>query len=188
MSYQRTERSKKYEIAKIILAAVAIAGVLVIVVTLPGLAVAFKPFFQNKDYPGDKLKRSLRNLEKQRLISMTYEGDKTVIKLTKEGREKLLKFKLDEMQIKPQKKWDKKWRLVTFDIPIDYNYNRNAFVWKLKELGFKKMQKSVWICPYPCEDEIDFLKEIYRVRSFVRVVTAEKIDIQSDLFKKFSLT
>ncbi len=127
------------------------------------------------------------NIKKQGLISLKYEGDKIIIRLTKNGKEKLLRFNLDELHIKPQARWDRKWRLVIFDIPEKLKVARLMFRNKLREMGFQYLQKSVWVCPYPCEDEIDFLKEIYLIRSCVRVVTAESIDIQGDLVRKFNL-
>ena len=107
--------------------------------------------------------------------------------MTKNGKEKHLKFKVEDMKVNPQKNWDKKWRLVIFDVPVNKSFNRRVFTDKLKEMGFVLLQKSVWCCPYPCEDEIDFLKELYEIGPYVRIVTAEQIDIAYDLQKKFNL-
>lgn len=177
------------EIIKMILALLAVTGFVALIVALPGLPLALAPFLkdENRRFKGFEVRRSLQRMEKQGLISIKQEGDKTVIRLTKNGREKLLRYKIDDMHIKPQKRWDKKFRLVIFDVPVEKSKNRTAFTRKLKEMGFKLVQKSIWVCPYPCEDEVDFLKEIYEVRPYVRVVTAEKIDIQADLIKAFNL-
>ncbi|MBI2356049.1 MAG: hypothetical protein HYV13_02495 [Candidatus Doudnabacteria bacterium] len=173
---------------KIILTVLAMAGVITIAVVAPALPAALGAIFgPAKQYSNKQLKRSLANLKKNGLISMSYEGKNVVIKLTKDGKEKLLKYQLENMRIKPQKHWDRKFRAVIFDIPKEYKQASNLFAQKLKELDFVMLQKSVWVCPYPCEDEIDFLKEIYHVRPFVRLATIEKLDIQHDLIKKFNL-
>ena len=179
---------KKSEIMKdilIVLGAVGLVGVAIVAPNAVGAIVSL--FDGKKDYTHKQIKRSADVLEKNKLISVSYEGDKTVVKLTKNGKQKLLKYKLDDIKIKPQKIWDKKWRLVIFDIPKGLGKVRMEFTRKLKEVGFILLQKSVWVCPYPCEDEIDYLKEIFKVRPFIRIITADNIDIVGDLRKKFKL-
>jgi|SRR3989338_685995 len=180
--------NRKALIMKVIIAALAIAGVVTIAVVAPALPAALGAVFSMSGrYSHKQIKRSLAKLKKDGLISIAYEGKRMVIKLTKNGKQKALKYQLDEMQIKPQKRWDRKFRLVIFDIPKQYKQNSTMFAKKLKDMGFALLQKSVWVCPYPCEDEIDFLKEVYLIRPYVRLATVEKLDIQYDLINKFKL-
>lgn len=180
---------KRNEIAKIMLGVIATAGILTVAVVAPGILPAIVDIFGlNQKYTKRQLKQSFRKMERAKLISVTEESGKTVVRLTKLGKEKILKFKLEEMKIKPQKHWDRKWRIVIFDVPKDFHMNRTMFTLKLKEIGMKQLQKSVWISPYPCEDEVDFIKEIYLIRPYVRVITAHAIDIQNDLIKTFNLS
>lgn len=179
----------KSEITREILGIIAAAGVLGLALMGPGpVAVLVKVLSKNKTFNNKQVRRSMDLLKNNKLISLSYERDKTVVRLTKSGREKLLKYKIDDMKIKPQKKWDKKWRVVIFDIPENFSKVRSEFSRKLKEMGFELLQKSVWVCPYPCEDEIDFIKEIYHIKPFVRIIVAESIDIAGDLRAKFKLT
>ena len=46
------------------------------------------------------------------------------------------------------KKWDRKWRVVIFDIQEELKQTRERFRSKLKELGFGMLQESVFISPY----------------------------------------
>lgn len=180
--------SKKSVIARGILAAVGAVGLVAVAIVAPniiGTLAQISP--QLKKFNPKQVNRSLKNLEKNGLISIRQDGDKILIELTKNGQKKILTYKLDELRIKPAKKWDRKWRVVIFDIPEKFKRNRYEFSFRLKTLGFIQLQKSVWICPYPCEDEVDFLKEIYLIGPFVRIMTVEKIDIAHDLFKKFRL-
>lgn len=180
--------AKRSEILKTILAVIAAAGVITIAIVAPNIIGAFASQFKlYRQFGRKQVKRTFNAMEKSGLIEVRKEGEKTVIKLTKNGRSKLLKFKFDEMKIKSQKHWDKKWRLVIFDVPQNFHLNRTVFTRKLRELGLKQFQKSVWVTPYPCKDEIDFLKEVYFIRPFVRIVTAEAIDIENDLLKAFNL-
>src|SRR3990167_3768172 len=179
--------NRRGEIIKGILLAVGAVGLITVSVALPGLPAAFAPFFKNKRYTKQQVKRSLRKLEKNKLISVKYKDDKIELRITKGGREKVLLYNLETLRIPSPKKWDGKFRIVIFDIPQQFKKNSSYFSKKLKDLGFYKLQKSVWAYPYPCEDEIDFLKEIYLVRPFVRMITAEEIDVKQDLLKKFNI-
>jgi phenylacetic acid degradation operon negative regulatory protein len=179
--------AKRAEIAKDILNVLAVVGVLAVAVVAPGAVGVFARGLGLTKYSRTQINRAIKSLENSNMVSIGKDGDKTTIQLTKKGKQKHLKYKLDEMKIQPQKKWDGKWRIVIFDVPINQSRNRMEFTSKLKEIGFKLVQKSVWVCPYPCEDEIDFLKEIYEIRPYVRIITAENIDIKNDLLKKFQL-
>ena len=84
--------------------------------------------------------------------------------LTKDGEKKALRFKLDDMKIKKPKKWDKQWRIVIFDIPEKFKTAREALRGKLKNIGFVELQKSVFAHPFECEDEINFIVEVFQIR------------------------
>ncbi|OGE74129.1 MAG: hypothetical protein A3I07_00200 [Candidatus Doudnabacteria bacterium RIFCSPLOWO2_02_FULL_42_9] len=179
---------KRNEIAKIILASIAVTGGVFVFAALPGLAEAFAPYLKKQRYLNSgQLKKSLNKLAIGGFVGITQDGNKTVLKLTKAGMQKVLTFKLDDMQIKRQKRWDRKWRIVMFDIPEKFKQKRDALVQKLGEIGFIRIQKSVWICPFPCEDEIFFIAELYEVREYLRMITAEDIDREENLLKAFNL-
>lgn len=178
---------KKNEIAKIILGGLVLTGGIIVLTAMPGLAEAFRPFMNKKKVDNARFRRSFNSLVKSGLIGIGKDGDKTVVKLTKEGKNKVLKFKFQDLVIEKQKKWDKKWRMVIFDIPEKFKRGRTELAYKLRQMGFVALQRSVWICPYPCEDEIDFITELFEVRQYVRIVTAESIDLQQDLLKIFNL-
>ena len=46
---------------------------------------------------------------------------------------------------------------------------------KLKELGFLELQKSVLVLPYECEDEINFIMEVFLIRPFVRGLSGQNL-------------
>ena len=74
-----------------------------------------------------------------------------------------------------------------FDIPEKFKKAREALRLKLKELGFKELQKSVLVFPYECEDEINFIMEIFLVRPFVRFIRAKSFTNEEQLKIKFVL-
>ena len=101
--------------------------------------------------------------------------ERNTYELTLKGEKKLQDILIDEVIIKPPRSWDGKWRLVMYDFPIRFKKARNAFRWKLKDLGFFQFQKSVWIYPYPCEGEILFVVDFFGVRKHIEILEVDKI-------------
>ncbi len=54
-------------------------------------------------------------------------------------------------------------------------------------LNFQQLQKSAYVHPYPCEDEIEFIRSVYEVRQYVTVMLAEKIENDGHLRAYFEL-
>ncbi|MFN7088663.1 MAG: hypothetical protein ACK4NX_02515, partial [Candidatus Paceibacteria bacterium] len=47
---------------------------------------------------------------------------------------------------------------------------------KLKELGFYPLQKSVFVYPFQCEEEIDFLCSVFDVRRYVLLLEVSNFE------------
>jgi len=135
-----------------------------------------------------QLRRSIKSLYQSKLIKEKENPDGTItLILTKEGKQKALTYNLDEMKIEKPIKWDGKWRIVLFDIPERTRKIRDAFRYHLKQLGFFEFQKSVFVHPYDCKDEIEYLIEFYDARKFVRFIMAESLDNELHLKTYFRL-
>ncbi len=134
-----------------------------------------------------KLRKEINELYRSKLISKKRNPDGSITAvLTDKGKMKTLTYRFQEMKIK-ETKWDGKWRIVVFDIPERIKGGRNALREKLKELGFYELQKSVWIFPYDCKDEIDFIIEFFDLRRYVRYGILESIDNDLHLQEIFDL-
>ncbi|MDO8743144.1 MAG: CRISPR-associated endonuclease Cas2 [Candidatus Azambacteria bacterium] len=134
------------------------------------------------------LRTAIRKLYQSKLIDYKEKSDGTIsMTLTDNGKKRAIQYSLDSMEIKKPKQWDRLWRLVIFDIPEEERQGRNALSAKLKELGFYPLQKSVFIHPYECKNEVDFIVELFNLRSYVRLFTVKETDIELDLRSKFNL-
>ena len=91
------------------------------------------------------------------------------------------------MQIKKPVKWDNIWRIVIFDIPEQNKKAREAFRSHLKRLNFYSLQKSVFVHPYNCKEEIDFLKHDLGIANFITYLEARHIDNQNLLRNHFQV-
>lgn len=136
----------------------------------------------------EAVKRSIRRLYETKLVSQKENKDGSVsLVLTYKGHKKALIYKLDEMKIERPRKWDKKWRIVLFDIPERNRMIRDIFRFRLKKLGFYEFQKSVFVYPFQCRDEIEYCIELYNARKFVRFIEANFIDNELDIKNKFDV-
>lgn len=134
------------------------------------------------------LRRAIRSLYTSHLVEGKENPDgTTTLILTEEGRKRALTFKIDEMAIKKPPRWDGKWRVVIFDIPEKRRKVRDALRRHLSQLGFYELQKSVFVHPYPCGGEIEFLIEFYDARQHIRQIIAQHIDNELHLKTKFRL-
>lgn len=138
----------------------------------------------------EALRKSIRSLYENHLIDTTENQDGTItIVLTEQGTEKAktLTFNFDKIDIQSPAKWDRKWRIVIFDIPDYLKKVREAFRFQLRRLEFYPLQKSVFVHPFECQNEIDFLIEFFEMRRYVRQITADYIDNElhlKEIFKK----
>lgn len=134
------------------------------------------------------LKKAIKNLYESKLISIKENKDGTVsVVLSKEGKNVALRYDLDNLKIKAMPIWDKKWRVVLFDIPERHKKAREALRWHLKKMGFFEFQKSVFVHPFKCYTEIEYLTEFYHIRPCVRIMRSDKIDNELHLKKHFNL-
>src|SRR3989338_3338762 len=104
--------------------------------------------------------RSLENLEKKEIIAMEEKRDKVIIHILDKGRITLLEYSLSRIFAfkKEKKEWKGKWYLVFFDVPEIQRNKRDYLRRLLTKMGFYRFQKSVYVLPYECEEEIKLIK------------------------------
>lgn len=179
---------RRGELAKDILMGLAIGGIIISSFALPNVASLLKFFNPTDSRERQKISRNLKSLKRKNLIKI-YDNN-GLVAITKKGERQNLKYQIGELKIKRPKKWDKKWRIIMFDIPERFKKARDALSKKIKDMEICKMQKSVYICPFDCESEIDFVCEVFNVRKYVRYVVAEKTgdtDDDEELKKFYNL-
>lgn len=174
---------KKYAPVRDVLKLVGAGAFLAASVVAPGLPRALKPFRgDSEEYEAFKrfnipyLKQTLKRLEKQKLVEIDEERGQQVIKITNAGRQKILRFALNELAVEKPKYWDGKWHLVSYDVPENFRVVRNILNEYLKAWGFYPLHKSVYLHAYPCEEQVEFLREYLGVGKWVRIFTVAKIE------------
>ena len=180
-------------IGKALLGTVAVAGVLTIGLAAPNVFQVVKLFEKKhgrdyQRYQSLKLVRSeIQKLAKKKLIIVFEKNGEPVIRLTEKGQQELLRYQLKEKVIK-KKSWDKKWRLIIFDIAEKKRGVRDRLRQDMLSFGFQKLQDSVWVYPYECEQVVGLLKAQYRIGKELLYIVAGDIEGDEQLRREFGLT
>jgi len=131
--------------------------------------------------------KSFNNLKRSKFITQKQQYDGSVIvSLSEKGRLRALNIKLRHLDNKKQV-WDKKWRMVSFDIPNTHRKGRDAIRYRLKTAGFYELQESMFLSPYDCEREVKGLVALFKLNKYVRFALVDFIDGQDKLITRFSL-
>lgn len=141
-----------------------------------------------KDIPEANIRRAINSLYASRLVGTAKNRDGTVtLSLTEKGRKVALTYNVNTMKIKRPAIWDGKWRVVVSDIPEKKKKIRNALHDHLLHIGFHPLQRSVFVCPFECRNEVEYIIELYQIRAHVRVMVVETIDNELHLKHLFKL-
>ncbi|MDD2934904.1 MAG: CRISPR-associated endonuclease Cas2 [Candidatus Pacebacteria bacterium] len=175
---------------KIILKTVVAVGLIGIAVVAPNALQVVKQFSPNKKkWVNERyyLSETIKKLLEKGLLEKVRKGNSEFIKITKKGKEMFAKYELGDLEIKKPKRWDKKWRVVIFDVEEKKRNLRNLLRSNLERIGFVKLQNSVWVFPYECEELIFLLKTNFFVDSDVLYMEVNRIENESRLKEFFGL-
>lgn len=181
---------RKYAPVRDVLILVGAGVFLAAAIAIPNLPLVLKPFLKNKDdyevwkrFNIPYLKRTLARLEKQKLVSVK-EGDIQTITITEDGKRKILRYALDALVVEKPKFWDGTWQLVSYDIPAKQKRVREILSEYLRIWKFYPLHESVYLHAYPCEKEVEFLREYLGIGEYVRIFHVSKIE-NDKLFREF---
>src|SRR3989344_9532575 len=132
-------RRRNANIQRIVLGTIKAAGVLSVALLAPN-ALRMLELFEGgrtrKKDPKYVVQSTFGRLVQKGYITLdTYRGKK-VARLTKKGRQALALFDAREYKLKKPRRWDKRWRVVIFDIPENRRGSRDLFRKTLRAAGF----------------------------------------------------
>ncbi|MBI4991538.1 hypothetical protein HZB96_05620 [Candidatus Gottesmanbacteria bacterium] len=164
-------------------------GAIGVIFAFPGAAPAIGSLVLGENsYDRWKTRKIIMRLKRQRFVTIKENPDNTVtVTITRQGMVRALTYQLETMKVKKQKKWDKRWRVVIFDIPEKYKKAREIFRMRLRQLSLYLLQDSVFVSPYPCFNEVEFLRELYGIPSTVKYLLVEKLEDDQEIKEYFSL-
>ncbi len=179
------KRSKKENLQKLILKTIAMAGMLSVALVAPNVLGAMDklgilPKRRQKEY----ISSSGSKLATKGLLKF-QDGH---YELTEDGKKTLRRWELADYQFEKPRKWDKKWRLVIYDISEKRKGKIRRQIFDLfKNAGFYRLQDSIWVYPYDCEDIIGLLKTDFGVGKEILYIIANEIENDRYLREYFGL-
>ena len=124
-----------------------------------------------------RLSNRIHGLERSGYIKISRKNNS--IELTTKGRIKLIENSKDSST-------DGKWRFLSWDIPENLRSKRQQFCSSIRRIGYRRIQKSLWACPFIRADEVYLIIDELGIRKYVAYIIAEKTDIETDLNRIFS--
>ena len=175
-------------IAKSVLILLAIAGFVTISAVTPNIFAVYgfsgrrRKFFNRKN-----LQKTVNYLQARKYTLKKRGESGYTLRLTKKGRDLALRRIFQDFQIPRPAHWDGWWHVVLFDIPNRRKHARDSLRKRLKTLGFYPLQESVFVFPYPCDDEITFFTSLYNIGDYVRMIKTNKLLSDDDIREFFAL-
>ena len=179
-----TKRIRRNRLQKIILGSVALAGIISVGLVATNVIGAMDklgllPRPRQREY----VSSSAAKLVKRDLLRFK-DG---YYQLTEKGERLLRRLELSDYRLNKPGRWDGKWRMVIFDIQEKKRKIRVQIRRILGQTGFYRLQDSVWVYPYDCEDIIGLLKTDLGVGKEILYIIANEIENDKHLRSEFGL-
>lgn len=170
------------------LTAVMLGGVVLVAATIPNAArlLKFFPGFKKGARFNYKTKSVLGRLADKGCVVFVEKDGKRYARITEKG-EQMLRFETEKAAMAKKRRWDRRWRIVIFDIPERRRSVRSKLRRYMQEYGFVRLQDSVWVYPHDCEDLIALVKANFRIGADVLYLIVERLEYDKHLREHFAL-
>lgn len=125
--------------------------------------------------------RSIKNLVEGGLVEMLNSDNRSYLKLTKKGKNKLNCIKLEANEALVSTSWDGFWRIIILDIPEERKKEREALRYLLKKANFTCIKNTMWVSPFPYENLFINLKKDLGLNTELMIIVTDKIDEDTKL-------
>ena len=187
MENESRRRTRGVHLQKAILQTVATVGIIGVALVAPNAIQILKLFNLDKTkkyHLKQAINTSRRRMVEKGLLSYNKDG---FLEITKKGGAKLYELERNDYKIPQPKRWDKKWRVLIFDIPEKKRLLRDKVRLTLSSIGFKRLQDSVWVYPYDCEDLIALIKADFKIGKDLLYLIVDSIENDFPLRKWFGV-
>ena len=107
--------------------------------------------------------------------------------MTSNGENRLRYWEFADFHLEKPRKWDKKWRVIIFDIPEKKKKIRERVRYIFNKAGLYCLQDSVWVSPYDCEEVITLLKTNLHVGKNILYLIVDELENDRELRREFGL-
>ncbi len=120
--------------------------------------------------------RAVKNLTDAGMLESLQSDNMDYVRLTREGKQKLMSLKLDDDTVIVPATWDRQWRVVLLDLPESRKNERESLRYLLKKAGFVCLKNSAWVSPYPLEHLFINIKKDLGLNTELMVLVTDTID------------
>ena len=182
------QRVRRHNLQRAVLSAVAVAGILAWIAVAPNTLQLIKYVSGMRRPLQTRATRARNRLVARGLLKEIYVDKIRSLRLTKKGEIMLARLSAGDARMKKPTRWDEHWRIVIFDIPERRKASRDSLRRMLIAIGFKKLQASVWVYPYDCEDLLTLLKTDFALGKEVLYIVSKDVERDQWLRHAFALT
>jgi len=185
---RKDQKEKINDVTRTVLEILGVITLFSVAIVAPNVVMLLDKFGRKKrEFDREQFNRNLYYLKNRGYAHIRNENDQIVVEITKKGKKRFLSYKIRDLKIKKPKQWDGKWRIVIADVPETKRAARDVLRSTLKKIGFYQLQKSVWVHPFECENEIKYLKESFELHLYLYFIVTEKIDEDIKIKKFYNL-
>src|SRR3989344_8582323 len=181
------KRKRKQDIQHAVLTAIAITGLLAWTAIAPNTLQLLRYLPQEKWNLAYRARTAAGRMVVKGYATWVEKDGKKFLRLTEAGHKALALEKAKTSLKNQKKKWDGRWRMVVFDVPERRRRIRVRLRDFMGEVGFVRLQDSVWVYPYDCEDYIALLKAELKIGKDVLYAIADTIEHDKSIRLHFKL-
>ncbi len=120
-------------------------------------------------------------------IKFKRDNSEARVSLSSKGEVLYRRIALNNLLLKKENVWDKKWYAISFDIPEKFKKARRSLSFILRKIGCYKFQNSVFVYPFDCRKEIYYIADFYSIRKYVSIIRVISFDGEEDVRKFFEI-
>lgn len=133
-----------------------------------------------------RLRQIIKRMQNSKYVEIKEQNGVPLVKITQKGRNKLLKYDIDKMRL-DERKLDGYWRLIIYDVKTAKRQNSETFRRAISKLNLLKLQKSVYLTPFRCEDEIEYLRQVFDIGNEVLILRVKNIENEQPYRRYFGV-
>lgn len=164
------------------------AGMLTVALATPNAIKMLESFgISPKNRQREIIRRAQTRLVAQGFLAKNRNG---YLRLTAKGQDRLEYWERNSFEKWKQtipKRWDKKWRILIFDIQEERKLDRDYIRRTLEHIGFVPLQRSVFIYPYDCEDLVALIKAEFKIGHDLIYIIADAVENDGSFREYFNL-
>jgi CRISPR/Cas system-associated endoribonuclease Cas2 len=148
-------------IQSIILRTLFATGAIGVALVAPNALRLFKGLDEGKERRKrlyGRLAQARERLERKGLVRLSGFGTTMRVELTDRGVAIVERILVNDYTIPEPTFWDGRWRIIVFDVREKRRRIRSALRQMLSGAGCVRLQDSVWVHPYPCDDFVELVR------------------------------